>query len=123
MEWEQRVEGHFQSWCIHISHNDLSLFNKWFNVNIQKKSETLLILWGKALSPGIEPRSPALQAGSLPSEPPGKLLLNLTGREINFFCAKSLDLVRSMPFTPKCWIIESKGRGYFEKKGAFNNVN
>ena len=28
---------------------------------------------GGLLNPGIEPRSPALQAGSLPSEPPGKL--------------------------------------------------
>ena len=27
---------------------------------------------GNLLSPGIEPRSPALQADSLPSEPPGK---------------------------------------------------
>ena len=27
-------------------------------------------------NPGIEPRSPALQADSLPSEPPGKMCLN-----------------------------------------------
>ena len=30
---------------------------------------------GDLPSPGIEPRSPALQADSLPPEPPGKLLL------------------------------------------------
>ena len=29
---------------------------------------------GDLPNPGIEPRSPALQAGALPSEPPGKLL-------------------------------------------------
>ena len=32
-------------------------------------------------NPGIEPRSPALQAGSLPSEPPGKP--QLLGATIN----------------------------------------
>ena len=34
----------------------------------------VLILPGDLPSPEIEPRSPALQAGSLPSEPPGKPL-------------------------------------------------
>ena len=33
--------------------------------------------------PGIKPRSPALQADALPSEPPGKLLLSAL--DINFF--------------------------------------
>ena len=28
-------------------------------------------------NPGIEPRSPALQADSLPSEPPGKLIMEI----------------------------------------------
>ena len=28
--------------------------------------------WGNLPDPGIEPRSPALQADALPSEPPGK---------------------------------------------------
>ena len=32
---------------------------------------------GDLLDPGIEPRSPALQADSLPSEPPGKQDLGL----------------------------------------------
>ena len=30
------------------------------------------LLWGNLPNPGIEPRSPALQVDSLPSEPPGK---------------------------------------------------
>ena len=30
------------------------------------------LLWGDLPDPGIEPESPALQADSLPSEPPGK---------------------------------------------------
>ena len=33
---------------------------------------SLSLLQGGLLNPGIEPRSPALQADSLPSEPPGK---------------------------------------------------
>ena len=33
------------------------------------------LLQGIEIDPGIEPGSPALQADSLPSEPPGKLLL------------------------------------------------
>ena len=31
--------------------------------------------------PGIKPRSPTLQASSLPSEPPGKLKLKNTGHQ------------------------------------------
>ena len=34
--------------------------------------EWLLCPWGDLPNPGIEPRSPALQADSLPAEPPGK---------------------------------------------------
>ena len=34
---------------------------------------------GDLSHPGFEPRSPALQADSLPSEPPGKLVLFLLG--------------------------------------------
>ena len=33
---------------------------------------------GDLLNPGIKPRSPALQADALPSEPPGKLILYIT---------------------------------------------
>ena len=39
-------------------------------------------------SPGIKPRSPALQADSLPAEPPGKPRASF----INFLVKKSLDL-------------------------------
>ena len=55
---------------------------------------------GELLDPGIEPGSPALQAGALPSEPPGKpywtfkslwyFLMNLGGRYVIFFSLKSL---------------------------------
>ena len=31
---------------------------------------------GDLLNPGIEPRSPTLQTGSLPSEPPGKWVIS-----------------------------------------------
>ena len=34
--------------------------------------------------PGIEPRSPALQADALPSEPPGKLIMRLYMIGLNF---------------------------------------
>ena len=35
---------------------------------------------GDLLDPGIEPRSPALQADALPSEPPGNLKVHRTFR-------------------------------------------
>ena len=35
-------------------------------------------------SPGIEPRSPALQADALPSEPPGKLMWEVGRRETSY---------------------------------------
>ena len=37
---------------------------------------------GDLLKPGIEPRSPTLQANSLPSEPPGKLSYPIAGQLI-----------------------------------------
>ena len=37
-------------------------------------SELPVVSLGDLLNPGIEPGSPALQADSLPSEPPGKQL-------------------------------------------------
>ena len=39
---------------------------------------------GNLPDPGIEPRSPALQADSLPFEPPGKL--NILLKEVLSFC-------------------------------------
>ena len=38
---------------------------------------------GDLPDPGIEPRSPALQAGSLPSEPPGKPNMVFKASNIN----------------------------------------
>ena len=39
---------------------------------------------GNLLDPGIEPRSPTLQADSLLSEPPGKSVLPCTGNTIDY---------------------------------------
>ena len=47
---------------------------------------------GDLADPGIEPRSPALQADSLPSEPPGKLL-----------CHSQEDLLMSPYHVPGQW--------------------
>ena len=41
---------------------------------------------GDLLNPGIEPRSPALQADSLPVEPPGELKIPLLLSCIQLFC-------------------------------------
>ena len=41
---------------------------------------------GDLPDPGIEPRSPTLQADALPSEPPGKPLLSVLASETRFFC-------------------------------------
>ena len=37
----------------------------------------LSLLQGNLPNPGIEPRSPTLQADSLPAEPPGTLVMNI----------------------------------------------
>ena len=47
--------------------------------------------------PGIEPRSPALQADSLPSEPPGKLKVYESGSDSTQLC---LTLDDPMDYTP-----------------------
>ena len=38
---------------------------------------------GDLLDPGIEPGSPALQADTLPSEPPGEMLVKYPAEPIN----------------------------------------
>ena len=43
---------------------------------------------GDLPGPGIEPRSPALQVDSLPSEPPGKPPIHCTTREVLTVCFK-----------------------------------
>ena len=43
---------------------------------------------GDLSDPGIEPRSPALQADSLPSEPPGKPLYTYTHTQYLFYIYK-----------------------------------
>ena len=51
---------------------------------------------GDLLNPGIEPRSPALQADSLPSEPPGKPNFSLLSPKYNmpvrFYLNKQLGI-------------------------------
>ena len=43
---------------------------------------------GDLPDPGIEPRSPALQAASLPSDPPGKPVLSkVTSYSVEEYCA------------------------------------
>ena len=57
---------------------------------------------GDLPNPGIEPRSPALQADSLPSEPPRK---PIQGLRISF-----LTTLVSIPFPKQVFLIQS-GRG------------
>ena len=40
------------------------------------------------LNPGIKPKSPALQADSLPSEPPEKLMLHQGSQTVKVFLSK-----------------------------------
>ena len=54
----------------------LSAINNIVNIHTGIGSHSLC--QGNLLDPGIEPGSPALQVDSLPSEPPGKPILNTT---------------------------------------------
>ena len=56
---------------------------------------------GDLPDPGIEPRSPALQADTLSSEPPGKL----AGKEDTF-----------LPNTPSCQLRPAKSGTYADKQ-------
>ena len=55
------------SWWLH------GLYNPWNSPGHNTGVSSLFLLQGNLPNPGIEPRSPALQADSLPAEPPGKL--------------------------------------------------
>ena len=48
------------------------LYSPWNSPGQNTKVGSLSLLQGNLPNPGIEPRSPALQAGSLPAKPPGK---------------------------------------------------
>ena len=58
--------------------------------SLQGISQARILEWvsvpspGDLPDPGIEARSPAMQANSLPSEPPGKWLLYSTGNYIKY---------------------------------------
>ena len=44
---------------------------------------------GDLPDPGIEPRSPALQADALPSEPPGKLFMYINSKQKRHFTVEA----------------------------------
>ena len=50
------------------------LYSPWNSPGQNTGAGGLSLLQGNLPNPGMEPRSPALQADSLPAEPPGKLL-------------------------------------------------
>ena len=74
---------------------------------------SLFLLQGNLPNPGVEPRSPALQADTLTSEPPGKTFRNdlnqipydYTAEVRNRF--KGLDLIDTVP--DELWTEEPGG--------------
>ena len=48
------------------------LYSPWDSPGQNTEVGSLSLLQGNLPNPGIEPRSPTLQAGSLPAKPPGK---------------------------------------------------
>ena len=60
------------------------------------------LLQGNLLDPGIEPRSPALQADTLTSEPPGKTLIGVASSVTKWLLRKSnvWHFVINHPGTP-----------------------
>ena len=52
------------------------LYSPWNSPGQNTGAGGLSLLQGNLPNPGMEPRSPALQADSLPAEPPGKRILN-----------------------------------------------
>ena len=48
---------------------------------------------GDLSDPGIKPRSPAMQAAALPSEPPGEALLTTNPHKILYIYKMSFDLL------------------------------
>ena len=72
--------------------------------------------------PGREPRSPALQADSLPSEPPGKLREKCgTHRNWSSYQRKS-EMARESKHPPCCLILlKSGGKKFFSKDESREN--
>ena len=58
---------------------------------------------GDVPDPGIEPGSPALQADSLPPEPPGKLLIPAPSRRLDAFPTSLI------PRGGGLWVLPSQG--------------
>ena len=58
------------------------LYNPWNSPGQNTGAGSLSLLQGDLPDPGIETRSPALQADSLPVEPPGKPICPLTDERI-----------------------------------------
>ena len=77
------------------------------------------LLQGDLPNPGIEPRSPALQADSLPSEPPGKPILACSQLKCAwFFKPQNKMLFRDIIPPPKinnipCYIINTSCGTFF----------
>ena len=53
------------------------LYSPWNSPGQNTRVVSFSLLQGKLPNPGIKPRSPALQADSLPTEPPGKKIKQL----------------------------------------------
>ena len=70
---------------------------------------------GDLHNPGMEPRSPALQADSLPSEPPGKISLYLGQKKER---KKECEVAKSCPtlYYPMDCLPGSSVHGIFEAK-------
>ena len=65
---------------------------------------------GDLPNPGIEPRSPALQADSLPAEPPGKPSKQQTRRKYNPISSQDYHLIQPCPSEGKKKLTSSHQR-------------
>ena len=82
---------------------------------------------GDLPDPGIEPRSPVLQADALPTEPPGKPICMLKGSSflilsslwqpafLFFFFFVPVNLIQNMPAVQETWVQSLGGEGPLEK--------
>ena len=73
-EQNEKVESKSESCSVvSISLRPRGLYNSWNSVGQNTGMGSLSFLQGNLPNPGFKPRSSALQAGSLPAEPQGKL--------------------------------------------------
>ena len=91
IEQQQQRNGDYNSECVCVSHSVMS-DTSWpmdcqapLSVEFSRKeywSGLPSPFSGDVPDPGLEPRSPALQADSLPSEPPGKLVSHIKKKAV-----------------------------------------